>query len=156
MGEDKLWVVLGRDRQNLLDRYHVSLGHCSAQRLLKSLFQTYWWLNMGSDCSLWFKICPVCLQFGRPMHHAQLRSFPSDYLLELIAINVIGPFFSNFVGNQYVLSFVDLHSQYLELQVILTANSNQVVKAFTKIWIKRWGVPRLILTNASPSFKSVT
>lgn len=133
----KLWVVLGRDRQSLLDRYHTTLGHCEAKKLLQSISQTYWWPNMSADCHLWVKSYPVCQRFSRPAHHSQLRPFPSDSPLQLLAIDVLGPFPPNLVGNQYVLSVVDLPSRYLEMQVIPGANIQQVVKAFRNVWIKR-------------------
>lgn len=87
---------------------------------------------MSNVYVLWVKEYQICQWFGRPVTHANLCLIQADHLLQLVGLDVHGPFPVDGDGHRYILSIVNMHSRCLEMGLMTSTDIQQVIDTIPK------------------------
>jgi transposase InsO family protein len=79
---------------------------------------------------------------------------PSDFVFDVISIDISGPFPESSKYNRYILTVVDLFSRYTILVPIIDQKAKTIADALLSQVISHYGTPSAILTDQGTQFES--
>lgn len=109
---------------------------------------------MQEKCKRWLGSCTVCQRFGPSHIHFKLIPLVTDHPFQVVAVDFIGPLLVDGENNKFIFSIVDTHIRYVELIAVAKQDAITAVECVKSIWVKRWGVPLIILSDAGQMFQS--
>ena len=107
-GRSHLQVVAPKvSRSDILHHLHdgIAGGHLGEAKTLSRLRERFYWPGHASDVRMWCKTCSHCAARKNPTHtrRAPLQSMLAGYPMQIVAVDIVGPFPSGESGNTYVL-----------------------------------------------------
>ena len=146
----------------LLKELHDEAGHLAAGKTLGKLQQRYYWKNMEQDTLDYCKSCAICAKrkqpsrtSGVPMLSPMADHVPQYGPMQCLAIDVVGPMTTSH-GKGMVLTVIDYYTRYGTAIPLARQSTANIVQALLKHWILVHGMPRLIISDNGPGFKSYT
>ncbi|KAG0440360.1 Gypsy retrotransposon integrase-like protein 1, partial [Dictyocoela muelleri] len=99
-----------------------------------------------------------CLSCQRLKRHKKTKVRNDMHILpenhnELVSSDILGPLKrEHFKSNHserylYIVTFTDIYSKWTEIKIIWNITSNEIIKAFKEIWIKKFGPPKKFLSD---------
>ncbi|CAM5108865.1 unnamed protein product [Eretmochelys imbricata] len=114
---------------------------------------------MGKSVSTYVRSCEVCQRVGKPQDQVKdpLQSLPIIEVPFLqVAMDILGPFPKKTLrGKQYILTFMDFATCWLETVALSNTRAKSVCQALTDIFA-RVGWPFDILTDSGTNFLAET
>ena len=141
-------------RDKCLNMAHGRFGHQGRNRMVELLRPYFYWPSISRDCMLHIKQCETCQRQDKskskpsPMQTRESSSIP----FENISIDLVGPFPVAVGGFKYLLTAVDLATQWPEAILLRTTTAKIITKSLMSI-IARCGFPARITTDNGPQFK---
>ena len=91
-----------------------------------------------------------------PIETAELSPFETERLnpLDQWAMDVIGPLKVTIKGNRYILSAQDRVSKWVEASALASADAMTVIQWLDENIVKRFGVPKELVTDRGSQFES--
>ena len=146
-------------RKRILEAYHddEEAGHPGTLRTEELIRREYWWPKMKIDVKQYVKHCSKCQQ-NKPIRQNRTPPLQLTELAqrpwEIITYDLIGPLPPNDTYDG-ILTIVDRYSKYVELVPInMKWGSEQIINALQTHIFKRYGYPRVIITDRDPRFTS--
>ena len=109
-GGKKKWLQLVLPlslRDEVLQELHAGVisGHLGEQKMLHQLKERFYWPGMSEDVKNWCKTCATCAtrKSPAPKARAPLQTIQAGYPMQVIAVDITGPFPESDAGNSYVL-----------------------------------------------------
>ena len=157
--DERLVLVVPRKmRGNVLDLSHNNpcSGHMGVTRCVERLQRRYYWPGMSFEVQLWIAECELCTRRKPPVptQRAPMQSIPVAKLMELWAMDIMGPLPVTARGNQYVLVMSDHFTKWVEAVPMASQCADTVGRAFVDHVITRHGIPDRILTDQGRNFES--
>ena len=136
-----------------IQRAHLDVGHMSYRKTHLRLIESYFWKGMGNDIRVQLGLCAVCkLNNIKPRSYKMGEMPIATYPIEIISMDLIGPFIPSTRNNRYILTIICHCTSYAEAIPIMDKTRNSVLEALTDQFISRHGVPEVILTDNGTEF----
>ena len=86
------------------------------QKTLEQLKQRFYWPAMSQDVKHWCQTCPVCgtRKSATPNYRAPMQTVEAECPMQVIAVDITGPFPESNAGNRYILVVRDYFAKWIE------------------------------------------
>ena len=150
-------LILPRSsRRNVIDRAHKEVGHMAVWKTLERITEAYVWQGIRRDVRDRLKQCSVCLRHGRRKDHVQMGEMPlASNPMQIIGMDLIGPFTESPAGNRYVFTMIDHCTGWAEAFPLKDKTNRSVWEAFTNLFLPRHGVPEVIISDNGGEFTAI-
>ena len=151
--QSRLWVLVPLWwRKKVFQEVH-DLSHPSCQATLAILSRGYVWDGLRRDVLSWARSCQVCARNKVARHIGQpVQSIPvPSSRFEHVHVDIVGPFPQE-QGLKYILTIIDRMTRWPEAAAISDATADTILQAFDRVWISRFGVPRIVTSDRGAQF----
>jgi transposase InsO family protein len=134
-----------------------SAGHFGVQRTLMRLAKNYWWPGMSKDVLNYVRSCTQCQARNVPPHMRSrdwLVKDPIPKLFARISVDIQGEFTTSKNGNRWLVTFMDVHSRWIEGFAINDISALTIAKLLVKEIILRYGAIGSLLSDRGSNFLS--
>jgi RNase H-like domain found in reverse transcriptase/Reverse transcriptase (RNA-dependent DNA polymerase)/Integrase zinc binding domain len=144
------------DSVEILGRIHnTTVGHHGINRTLDILKESgVSWKNMSAEVSKFIKNCPIC-QKVKPQRQSEydleVHTLSSDYPMQSLSIDSLGPFVKDSDGNQYILNIICNMSKYSDLYATKSVTALEYAHAMVK-HVSIYGLPLKVRTDRGTQF----
>jgi len=138
----------------IIDCVH-QIGHPGRLRTTKLLQQHYFWPTLSRDVVRVIKHCVPC-QMNKVTKKSKRTplSFYATQRFQIVHIDIVGPLKTSRYKNKYILTMLDRYSRWFECTPLRTITAENVAEKFVSIWISRFGVPEIIISDQGTQFES--
>ena len=104
----------------------------------------------------WCQTCPVCAsrKTPSPKARAPLTSIKTGYPLQIVAMDIMGPFPMSAQGNRYILVVSDYFTRWIEAYSIPDQLATTVAHRLTNEFFFRFGLPEQLHSDQGRNFES--
>jgi len=131
------------------------IGHPGRLRTTKLIQQHYFWPTMSRDVVRVIKHCVPC-QLNKVLRKAKRPplTFYATKRFQMVHIDLVGPLKNSRRGNKYILTLMDRYSRWFECAPLRTITAENVAEKFVSVWVSRYGVPDVIISDQGTQFES--
>ena len=141
--------------KQVIERCHKATGHQAAQKTLSRVRDSYVWPGMRKHVADVVLKCPVCRVHVNRAVHTRFGDMPLPSTpMQIIGMDLIGPFTESNNGNKYVLTIIDHCSGWAEALPIPTKSAIHIKSQLLNEFIPRHGVPEVIITDCGLEFNA--
>ena len=94
-------------RDEVLQELHTRVlgGHLGQEKTTERLRKQFYWPGYAQDVQYWCQTCMTCAaqKTSSPRNRAPLQTIEIGYLLQVVAMDIIGPFSESQNGISYIL-----------------------------------------------------
>ena len=132
-------------------------GHQGAKRTLERIAQYFWWPCMRKQITKIVQGCLSCQLFKQTVDNkvGKMQPIVATHLLDILGIDIVGPFPATLNGNQYILTMLDHATRWAIGAPIKNAKAATVVDAFITHCVEKLGLPKTLLSDQGVQFTSV-
>ena len=147
-------------RDELIHAMHDEMvgGHQGVLKTYEKLKKKYFWPGMFADTERYIHSCLDCQSGnGKPAKRAKSKgNLVATYPMEILAMDILGPFPETGRGNSYVIVFVDLFSGYVSAGVMRyqETTAEDCARLFEELIYNRFGACRILRHDRDPRFMS--
>ena len=118
-------------------------GHLGIDKTLARLKERFYWPGHYTDVQDWCRKCGSCASRKSPVPKARtpLHSVKTGYPLQLVAMNIVGPFPESPAGNTHILVVADYFTRWTEAYAIPNQEATTVAKKLTDEFFFRFSPP---------------
>ena len=131
-------------------------GHHGVVRTLERMRPYFWWPGIRKDVKRIVSSCYRCAaskQFP-DKKLGRLKPILTEEPLEVVGVDLVGPFKESEQGNKYLLTCIDHYTRWAIAVPIPDVQASTVMNALAINWIEKIGIPRVILTDQGAQFSS--
>jgi hypothetical protein len=141
---------------------HKKLSHASSKKLYEGIKKYFTAKRMKNQISEIISGCLKCQlnknnnkKYGRICGNLEAQEFN-----ETIAVDLLGPFETklfltiNKANKFYILNMIDCYSRYVEIALVTSISTDEIIGKFTKMWLEKHGKPKRILSDQGRQFVS--
>jgi len=148
------------EAEYLLKEIHegTCADHVGATMLaLKILRQGYFWPSMKMDALTFVRKCEKCQMHAKIQHvpSAELTPLSSPWPFAQGGIDLMGPFPPASGQRKSVVVAIDYFTKWVEAKALAKTTAADVKDFLWKQVICRFGLPKVIISDGGPPFKSV-
>ena len=151
-------VVPGILRDEVLTQLHEGAvgGHLGVDKTLARVKERFYWPGYTSDVGDWCSRCGVCAarKTPTPKARAPLTSIVTGYPLQLVAMDIVGPFPESTAGNSYVLVAADYFTRWVEAYPIPNQEAVTVATKLVNEFFCRFSLPERLHSDQGRNFES--
>lgn len=156
---EALWrlVVPSVLRKTVLEKYHsaTTAGHPGQSKTLLAVRSRFFWPRMKADVISFVRGCTTCQLVKAPVRqpfglHEGATNPGSP--MDIVTMDLMGPYTATRSGNKYVCVFMDLFSRWVEIKAIPSKRYKYVADNFVSQIVCRYGVPRAIISDNGTEF----
>ena len=152
-------LVIPRSLQeNVLTDLHDGAlgGHLGVEKTLARLKERYYWPGHHTDVSDWCRNCPVCAarKNPNPKQKAPLQSVKSSHPLEIVAVDILGPFPEAQNGNKYILVACEYFTRWVEAYVVRNQEAKTIAEKLMNEFFFRFGLPEQLHSDQGRNFEA--
>lgn len=109
----------------------------------------FYWNNLRQDVCDWVASCTKSFSHkaNQPLSHGKLIPIISIRPIQLICVDILGPFKKSRNENKYILVCIDHFTCWVEAAPMKSITAQEVIEVFFKLIISRHGCPEVILTD---------
>ena len=145
-------------REEILADLHEGAlgGHLGADKTLARLKERFYWPGHYNDVRDWCRNCGVCASHKNPTRtaHAPLKSVVTGYPLQLVAMDILGPFPESPAGNTHILVVADYFTRWAEAYAIPNQEATTVARKLTDEFFFRFSPPEQLHSDQGRNFES--
>ena len=146
-------------RRLILKELHggVSGGHLGEQKTTNRLKERFYWPGYSQDVQMWCRNCAACAtrKTPAPKARAPLVNIQAGYPLQLIAMDIMGPFPDNGSGNSYILVVSDYFTRWVEAYAIPNQEATTVAVKLVEEFFCRFSIPERLHSDQGRQFESL-
>ena len=132
-------------------------GHLGINKTYHKIINHFYWPDLKSDVSKYYKICHTCQMVGKPnqtIPKAQLQPIPAfDEPFSRILIDCVGPLPRTKSGNEYLLTIMCTSTRFPEAIPLRNIKTKSIVKALIKFFTFV-GLPKSVQSDQGSNFMS--
>ena len=145
-------------RQSVLQELHggVSGGHMGEEKTANRLKERFYWPGHWQDVRSWCRSCASCAtrKMSGPQRRAPLQNIQAGYPLQLVAVDLMGPFPDNGSGNTYILVAADYFTRWVEAYAIHNQEAKTVALKLVEEFFCRFSLPERLHSDQGRQFES--
>ena len=108
-------------------------GHPGTNKLYNYMQKYYYWPGIKQHCSKYVWSCKTCQMVNLKSHRLTNLSMPISRIpMEIICVNLIGPYPETSSGNKFALTAICLLTNYMFMVPIPNKTTQQVTQADLK------------------------
>ena len=125
-------------------------------KTLACMQERFYWPGYHDDVRDWCSHCASCAarKNPTPMPRAPLRSVKTGYPMQLVAMDILGPFPESESGNRYILVVADYFTRWTEAYPIPDQEASTVAKKLTDEFFFRFSPPEQLHSDQGRNFES--
>ena len=118
-------------------------GHLGVEKSVAKLKERFYWPGNYTDIRNWCANCSNCIarKTAPPYHHAPLQPVQVGYPLEMVAVDIMGPFPKNVDGNCYILVAEDYFTKWIEAWAIPDQEAKTIAQKLLNDMFLRFSLP---------------
>ena len=131
-------------------------GHFGIDKTLARLKERFYWPGHHNDVHDWCNNCGSCSsrKSPAPKVRAPLKSIETGYPLQLVAMDIVGPFLESPAGNTHILIVADYFTRLTEAYAIPNHEATTVAKKLTEEFFFRFSPPEQLHSGQGRNFES--
>jgi hypothetical protein len=131
-------------------------GHLGQDKTLKKLKMRFYWPGHYNDVRDWCNTCPSCAtrKTPAPQARAPLHNIKSGSPMQLLAVDIIGPFPQSHNNNKYILVAMDHFTKWAEAYPIPNQEAPTVANRLINNFFFRFSPPEIIHSDQGRQFES--
>ena len=147
-------IVLPPEFQDaVIDRAHVEVGHMATQKTMARLREAYVWPHMRASVKARLNKCAICAVHHRRQEHVAMGDMPLPPTpMQVVAVDLIGPFVASSHNNKYVFTVIDHCSGWAEAYPIPDKRSETIEHFFHNRFVASHGCPEIIISDNGAEF----
>ena len=151
-------IVPSTLRKEVLAELHsgVGGGHLGMDKTLARLRERFYWPGQFNDVRDWCNNCRTCAvrKSPTPKARAPLTSIVTGSPLQLVAVDIVGPFPETTVGNSYILVAADYFTRWVEAYPIPNQEAVTVAQKLVNEFFLRFSPPERLHSDQGRNFES--
>ena len=102
-------LMLPKDfREKVIKRCHLEVGHAAQYKTMERIRDSYVWPAMRAEVQKFIEHCNTCCVHTNRTVHTQFHEMPLPASpMQVIGIDLIGPFVESWQKNKYVLTVIN-------------------------------------------------
>jgi len=143
-------------RGRIITLYHYTpfAAHLATAKMVPLIKELFFWPELHEDVEAMVASCLDCrLIKSTPLQGAIAVRHLSPEPFSWLAMDHVGPLPSSKNGNEYLLVVLDVFSSWVEAFPVKNTSAEIVASILWKEVMARYGVPKVILSDSSRSFK---
>lgn len=152
------FVVPSSLREEVLWEIHqgVVSGHLGEQKMLNQLKERFYWHGMAENVRNWCQTCVPCAtnKSPTPKARAPLQTIAAGHPIQVIAVDITGPFPESEAGNCYVLVVGDYFTRWMECFAIPDQEAETVARKLVDEGFCRFSPPEQLHSDQGRQFES--
>ena len=146
--------------QGIMQRLHGGShgGHFGYYKTLLKLKEKFYWPSLKNDVRRFIMSCALCWSVARnPEGRLRPKSMlPTGSPGEVVAMDFFGPLPITKRNNRFILVIIDHFTRWVLVEPLKDAKAHSVTRTIIDRWIPTHGLPRIILSDNGPHFRSRT
>ena len=144
-------------REEVLHSMHDAkwAGHFGQHNTIHRIAKSYWWPGMSADVLKYVRSCTAC-QTRNFSPQMRVRTPVVDdkvpRLFERLSVDIQGEFTKSRRGNRWIVTFLDIHSRWIEGFCVSSINAEDVARLLVNEIILRYGPTRSLLSDRGSNF----
>ena len=147
-------IVLPKKFQEaVIDRAHAEVGHMATHKTLCRLREAYVWPHMRESIKARLAKCATCAVHYKRQEHVAMGDMPLPASpIQVVAMDLIGPFVASTNNNKYVLTIVDHCTGWAEAYPIPDKRNSTVAHVFHNRFVASHGCPEILVSDNGAEF----
>ena len=147
-------IVLPKQFQEaVIDRAHLEVGHMATHKTLCRLREAYVWPHMRESIKGRLAKCATCAVHYKRQDHVAMGDMPLPASpIQVVAMDLIGPFVASLNNNRYILTIVDHCTGWAEAYPIPDKRNTTVAHVFHNSFVSAHGCPEVLVTDNGTEF----
>ena len=145
-------------QESVLEELHAgdTGGHLGVDKTVHKLKQRFYWPSHFRDVENWCKTCHSCVtrKTPAPKSRGALSGIPSGSPMQLIFVDIVGPFPESNDGNKYILVVVDQFTKWSEAYPIPNQEATIVADVLTREWFFWFSSQECLHSDQKRQFES--
>ena len=131
-------------------------GHLGEEKTLAKLKERFYWPGHYNDVRDWCRTCAPCAarKTPAPRGRAALHSIQAGYPMQMVAVDILGPFPESDSGNSYILVVSDYFTRWTEAYAIPNQEAATVAKKLTDEFFFHYSPPEQLHSDQGKQFES--
>ena len=151
-------VVPSQFRQQIIYELHSGTmgGHLGTEKTHSRVKERFYWPGYWGDVCLFCEACTSCTtrKTPAPKRRAPLQSVRAGYPMEIVAMDLTGPFPESPEGNRYILVVGDYFTKWMEVYALRDQEATTVAKKLVDEFFCRFSVPDQLHSDQGKQFES--
>ena len=140
-------------QEAVIDRAHAEVGHMATQKTLARLREAYVWPHMRASVRARLNKCATCAVHSKRQDHVAMGDMPLPPTpMQIVALDLIGPFVASSKNNKYVLTIIDHCSGWAEAYPIPDKRSQTIEHYFHNRFVPSHGCPEVVISDNGAEF----
>ena len=145
-------------RSEVLQELHAGVfgGHLGLEKTTERLKKRFYWLGYAQDIRNWCQTCATCAarKTMAPKNRAPLQTIEVGYPMQVVAVDIVGPFPESEAGNSYILVVGDYFSKWMEAYPIPNQEASTVARKLVDEFFCRFSTPEQLHSDQGKQFES--
>ncbi len=145
-------------REEVLKEMHqgVLSGHLGEDKTLARVKERFYWPGYHNDVRDWCRRCPDCAatKSANPKNRAPLQSVKVGSPMQMVAVDIMGPFPESDNGNTHILVVGDYFTRYMGAYAIPNQEASTVARILTNEFFFRFSPPEQLHSDQGKQFES--
>lgn len=131
-------------------------GHAGINKMINNIKRRYAWLGLSKSVRKYVNNCEQCqkAKIVRHNRHELAKTTTASQAFEKMFLDLVGPLPEDNHGYKYILTIQCELTKWLENLPICNKASETVAEAFGKVFVLRYGPPKIIATDKGKEFVS--
>ena len=131
-------------------------GHLGEDKMLARVRERFYWPGYHQDVCNWCKTCPDCAatKANSPHNRAPLQSIKIGSPMQMIAVDILGPFPESDKGNTHILVVGDYFTRWMEAFAIPNQEATTIAHVITQEVFCRFSPPEQLHSDQGKQFES--
>ena len=144
-------------RQQILEDVHAGAvgGHLGQRKTLSLLRTRFYWPGHATDVKNFCRTCHVCSARKSPIptRRANLHMISTGYPMQVVAVDIVGPFPTTPAGNKYILVAMDYFTRWAEVYAIPNQEAITVANKLVDEMFLRFSPPDQLHSDQGRQFE---
>ena len=153
----QLIIPMAKTEEVLKDLHSGTVGgHLREDKLLSKVRERFYWPGYHEDVCNWCKNCPDCaaVKASTPSNRAPLQNIKVGSPMQMVAVDILGPFPESERGNSYILVIGDYFTRWMEAFAIPNQEATTIARVITQEVFCRFSPPEQLHSDQGKQFES--
>ena len=134
----------------------IGRGHLGVEKTIVKLKERFYWPGHYSDVQNWCVICSSCVarKTAQPHRKGGLQPVTVGYPLQMVAVDIMGPFPQIVNGDSYILVAQDYFTKWLEAWAIPNQEAKTIAQKLLNEMFLRFSLPERLHSDQGHQFES--
>ena len=136
----------------VIDRAHAEPGHLATQKTLSLLREAYVWPHMRETIRTRLNKCATCVVHQKRHENIAMGDMPLPASpMQIVALDLIGPFVASKCNNKYVLTIIDHCTGWAEA-IPVPDKRSETIEHFFNYFVAAHGCPERLISDNGTEF----